>query len=135
MEQWANLAAWNICQRDAIALAYFAIRLELVYFMRQRRDLPFPAIVWAFVIFILGCGTTHVMEVVNALVPHDDEDNSLRLGNCCVSTDIRPRLPRAGARLSIDYVPLPTTRFCVTWECSEWMAERLRDRHEISPPA
>jgi hypothetical protein len=49
---------------SAIALAYFAIPLELVYFMRQRRDLPFPAIVWAFAIFILGCGTTHVMEVV-----------------------------------------------------------------------
>jgi len=53
----------------AIALAYFAIPLELVYFMRQRRDLPFPAIVWAFAIFILGCGTTHVMEVVTLWFP------------------------------------------------------------------
>ena len=54
---------------SAIALAYFAIPLELVYFMRQRRDLPFPAIVWVFAIFILGCGTTHVMEVVTLWFP------------------------------------------------------------------
>ena len=60
---------------------------------------------------------------------------SLPFRNCCVRTDIKPRLRRAGARPSIDYVPLPTTRFYVTWECPEWMAGRLRDRHEISPPA
>src|SRR6185437_3314984 len=48
----------------AIALAYFTIPLELLYFMRQRRDLPFPLVFSAFAIFILGCGATHLMDVI-----------------------------------------------------------------------
>jgi two-component system, cell cycle sensor histidine kinase and response regulator CckA len=54
---------------SAIAIAYYAIPLELLYFTRNRRDLPFPLIFIAFGVFILGCGTTHVMEVVTLWVP------------------------------------------------------------------
>lgn len=54
---------------SAIALAYYAIPLELLYFTRSRRDLPFPMVFIAFGVFILGCGTTHIMEVVTLWVP------------------------------------------------------------------
>jgi len=54
---------------SAIALAYYAIPLELLYFTRSRRDLPFPLVFIAFGVFILGCGTTHLMEVVTLWVP------------------------------------------------------------------
>ena len=53
----------------AIALAYFTIPLELLYFMRQRRDLPFPLVFSAFAIFILGCGATHLMDVITLWDP------------------------------------------------------------------
>ena len=46
-----------------IALAYFVIPVALVYFVRKRRDLPFHWVFFMFGIFILGCGTTHVMEL------------------------------------------------------------------------
>ena len=46
-----------------IALAYYAIPIEIAYFVRRRRDMPFPRIFWLFGAFILACGTTHLMEV------------------------------------------------------------------------
>lgn len=46
-----------------IALSYFVIPLALVYFVRKRRDLPFHWMFLMFGVFILGCGSTHVMEI------------------------------------------------------------------------
>ena len=46
-----------------IAVAYFSIPLTLVYFVRKRRDLPYPVLFLLFGAFIVACGTTHVMEV------------------------------------------------------------------------
>jgi protein-histidine pros-kinase len=47
-----------------IWLSYLAIPLVLVYFIRRRRDLPFPGIFWLFGAFIVLCGTTHLVEIV-----------------------------------------------------------------------
>src|SRR5690348_5492192 len=52
-----------------IALAYYAIPLEILYFASRRRDLPFPMVFVAFAVFILGCGTTHLMDVVTLFYP------------------------------------------------------------------
>jgi PAS domain S-box-containing protein len=46
-----------------IALAYFSIPITLVYFVRKRRDLPFHWMFLCFGLFIIACGSTHVMEV------------------------------------------------------------------------
>ena len=46
-----------------IGLAYYAIPLEMLYFMRRRRDLPFPLIFWLLGAFILACGTTHLFDL------------------------------------------------------------------------
>jgi signal transduction histidine kinase/CheY-like chemotaxis protein len=54
---------------SSIALAYYAIPLELLYFARRRRDLPFRLVFAAFGVFILGCGTTHLMEVITLWYP------------------------------------------------------------------
>jgi PAS domain S-box-containing protein len=48
-----------------IALSYFCILLGLVYLVRKRRDLPFNWIFWMFGLFIVSCGTTHLMEIWN----------------------------------------------------------------------
>ena len=47
-----------------IWLSYLAIPVVLIYFIRRRRDMPFPWIFWLFGAFIILCGTTHLMEVV-----------------------------------------------------------------------
>lgn len=61
---WKPGLVWLHVLSDAlIALAYFSIPLTLVYFIRKRRDLPFHWMFVSFGIFILACGTTHIMEV------------------------------------------------------------------------
>ena len=61
---WTPTLIWLHALSDGlIALAYFSIPLGLVYFVRRRRDLPYPAIFLMFGAFIVACGSTHVLEV------------------------------------------------------------------------
>ncbi|AWM37740.1 Phytochrome-like protein cph1 [Gemmata obscuriglobus] len=46
-----------------IWLAYVSIPLVLLYFTR-RRDLPFPRLFVLFALFILACGTTHLIDAL-----------------------------------------------------------------------
>ncbi|MFZ1121427.1 MAG: hypothetical protein WAN81_14470, partial [Candidatus Binataceae bacterium] len=61
---WQPEIVWLHATSDSlIALSYYLIPLVLIYFVRKRTDLPFNWIFVMFGIFILGCGTTHIMEV------------------------------------------------------------------------
>jgi len=46
-----------------ITLAYFSIPFTLVYFVRKRKDLQFHWMFLCFAVFIVACGTTHLMEI------------------------------------------------------------------------
>ena len=46
-----------------IALAYYSIPITLIYFVRQRQDIPYSEIIWLFSAFIIACGTTHLLGV------------------------------------------------------------------------
>jgi signal transduction histidine kinase len=52
-----------------IALAYYSIPLTLIYFVRKRRDLAFDWMFMCFAVFIIACGTTHLMEILNIWHP------------------------------------------------------------------
>ncbi|MEZ2322193.1 MAG: PAS domain-containing protein, partial [Microcoleus sp.] len=58
-----ELVGLHIVSDSAIAIAYYSIPMSLLYFVFQRKDLPFRNIFWLFGAFILSCGTTHVIEV------------------------------------------------------------------------
>jgi PAS domain S-box-containing protein len=61
---WDASIVWlHVLSDGLIALSYFCIPLALVYLARRRRDLPFNWIFWMFGLFIVGCGTTHGMEI------------------------------------------------------------------------
>ncbi len=61
---WNPAMLWLHVASDAlIALSYYCIPLGLIYLARRRQDLPFNMIFWMFGLFILGCGTTHLMEI------------------------------------------------------------------------
>jgi PAS domain S-box-containing protein len=63
---WNPGLVWLHVISDAlIALSYFAIPFILLWFMRKRRDLPFSWMFGLFGVFIVACGTTHVLEVWN----------------------------------------------------------------------
>lgn len=59
----ARLLALHVISDAAIALAYFSIPLILVFFIRKRGDLPFPAVFAMFGLFIVACGTNHLFDI------------------------------------------------------------------------
>ncbi len=58
-----GLVGLHVVSDSIIALAYYSIPLGLVYFVRKRRDLPFHWMFVMFAVFIIACGTTHLMEI------------------------------------------------------------------------
>lgn len=67
---WAEFHGWlHVCSDAAVFLAYMAIPLVLAYFVRRRRDLPFPRVFWMFVAFICSCGFTHLIEAIIFWMP------------------------------------------------------------------
>jgi signal transduction histidine kinase len=63
---WNPGLVWlHVISDSLIAAAYFAIPVVLVLFIRRRRDLPFSWMFVLFGVFIVACGSTHLMEVWN----------------------------------------------------------------------
>ena len=61
---WRSGLLWLQVVPDAlIGLSYYSIPLALAYFVSKRRDIPFGWTFWMFAVFILGCGTTHFVEI------------------------------------------------------------------------
>ena len=61
---WQPELVWLHLLSDVmIAIAYYSIPAMLVYFVRNREDVPFPNIFLLFGLFITTCGTTHLMAV------------------------------------------------------------------------
>lgn len=58
-----ELVLLHLISDTLIGLAYYSIPITLIYFVRKRQDLPFNWIFQLFGIFIVACGTTHLMEV------------------------------------------------------------------------
>src|SRR5262249_36869541 len=54
----------NVISDLSITLAYYLIPVVLFYFTRRRRDLTFNWIFVAFGVFILACGTTHLVGAI-----------------------------------------------------------------------
>jgi PAS domain S-box-containing protein len=63
---WDDAHGWlHILSDLAIFGAYTAIPLVIAFFViRKKQDIPFPRILWLFVIFIFACGTTHLIEAI-----------------------------------------------------------------------
>jgi signal transduction histidine kinase len=67
---WDPELIWLHVASDAvIAAAYFSIPVALSIFVSKRRDVDFGWIFWAFAIFIMACGFTHVLSIVTLWVP------------------------------------------------------------------
>ena len=63
---WTPGIVWlHVISDVLIALAYYSIPITLAWFVRRRRDIDFRWIFVCFAVFILACGTTHLMEIWN----------------------------------------------------------------------
>ena len=67
---WDPAVLWLSAASDIlISASYYAIPFLLFYFVRKRRDIAFNGIFVAFGMFILACGTTHLMGAVTIWHP------------------------------------------------------------------
>jgi two-component system, sensor histidine kinase and response regulator len=57
------LVALHLLSDALIAIAYFSIPIMLIYFVRQRRDIPFSKVFVLFGAFIILCGTGHLLDI------------------------------------------------------------------------
>jgi PAS domain S-box-containing protein len=83
---WEPGLLWLHVLSDAvIAIAYYTIPFALIYFLSRRQDLAFRGIFLLTGIFILACGTTHVMGVVTLWYPDYWLDGIIKLLTAAVS--------------------------------------------------
>ncbi len=62
---WSDFLGWlHITSDLATFAAYFAIPAVLLYFARQRQDIPFSRLFILFAAFIVACGTVHLIEAI-----------------------------------------------------------------------
>jgi two-component system sensor kinase FixL len=67
---WEPWLLWLHSVSDGvIALSYYSIPAALAYFAYKRKDLPFQGIFVLFVLFILACGTTHLLGAITLWEP------------------------------------------------------------------
>ena len=97
---WEPAVVWSYAISDGIiALAYLVIPLSLVRIVRSRKDFNYMWMVTLFAVFILGCGTTHVFDVINIWTPLYTLDAGVRIvtalasvGTAAMLLVITPRL-------------------------------------------
>jgi hypothetical protein len=59
---WNPGLVWlQVVSETLLSVSYFTIPFTLLWFVRQRRDLPFSWMFVAFGVFIVACGGTHVI--------------------------------------------------------------------------
>lgn len=106
---WEPYIMWSHAISDGvIALAYFTIPLSLVKIVRSRKDDNF-AYMWMvvlFAIFILGCGATHVMDVLNIWEPWYRLDSAIRIITALASIATAVLL----VRITPELIMLPSDR-------------------------
>jgi signal transduction histidine kinase len=62
---WSAGLGWmHIISDLVIFSAYMAIPLVILAYVRQRREVLFPAVFWIFCAFIFSCGTTHLLDAI-----------------------------------------------------------------------
>ena len=67
---WSPVLLWlHVISDLLITLAYYSIPLILLYFIRQRKDFPYPLLAAMFAGFIIACGTTHLLSAITIWIP------------------------------------------------------------------
>ena len=109
-----------------IALAYYSIPLMLLYFVRQRRDVPFKEVFILFSAFIIACGTTHLMAIWTLWHPVYWLSGILKaitaLISCYTAWALLPILPKALA------LPNPAQIEKINQE----LESQITERHQVA---
>lgn len=76
---WTPELLWTYLISDAtIGVAYYAIAIALLYFVKRRGNVRFHALYLSFALFIFACGTSHLVAIWTIWQPVYGLDASLR---------------------------------------------------------
>jgi diguanylate cyclase (GGDEF)-like protein/PAS domain S-box-containing protein len=82
-----------------IFLSYFSMPVALGYFAHKRQDFPYRWLLWLFSVFIMACGTTHLMGAIVLWEPMYALDALLKAVTAAISVVtaivLWPLLPHA----------------------------------------
>jgi signal transduction histidine kinase len=99
--EWSSSLIWLHNASDfLIWTAYLAIPVVLFRFAyRRREELPFRQVFWLFGLFIIACGTTHLMDIVLFYYPMYRLSGAVKLVTAAASWGtvmaLVPIIPRA----------------------------------------
>ena len=97
---WRPELVWlHVVSDSIIAISYFSIPFVLALFVTKRSDVAFGWVFWAFAIFILACGTTHVFGIWTLFYPDYALEGLVKAITAAASLftaiGLLPLLPRA----------------------------------------
>jgi signal transduction histidine kinase len=129
-----GLMRLHITSDALIGLAYIAIPISLLSFMRRRKDLPFNWMFLLFGVFIVACGATHLMELWTLWNPDTGSPGASRRSRrrlrfrprSCFTSSCRRQLP-CRARVSCKTPKIPWRRK----SSSEAVELELRQAHAL----
>jgi two-component system, cell cycle sensor histidine kinase and response regulator CckA len=127
---WTRPLLWLYIVSDSlITLSYYSIPIALIYFVRKRRDLPFRQVVLLFAVFIVACGTTHLMALWTLWSPLYWLDAAVKAVTAAVSVvtavALWPLIPRALA------LPSPAQLHAANLALQEEVRERNRAQEAL----
>ncbi|MDD5214190.1 MAG: PAS domain-containing protein [Methylococcales bacterium] len=83
---WNSTLLWlHVISDVLITLSYYSIPLSLAYFIRKRKDLPYAWLFTMGALFIVACGTTHLMSAVLIWIPLYWVDGILKAFTAAIS--------------------------------------------------
>lgn len=127
---WRPEIVWLHVVTDAvIANSYYSIPLALLYFIRRRTDLAYKWMFAMFAVFILACGTTHVMSVIAFWYPMYRLDGVTKLltalASIVTASMLWPLIPRAAA------LPSPAQLRRANHDLEQQIAVRLEAEEQL----
>ena len=117
-----GLIALHVVSDGLIAAAYYSIPLAIAVLLLRRRDVVFSWLAWLFALFIMACGTTHVMGIWTLWQPDYLADGLVKVVTAAASVMtaavLWPLLPRLVA------LPSPGVLLQANERLTQQIAER-----------
>ena len=67
---WNPVLLWlNIISDALIALSYYSLPISILYFIKKRGKIPYAWFLTICALFIIACGTTHLMHIILIWIP------------------------------------------------------------------
>ncbi len=83
---WEPGTLWtNVLGDGVTAFSYYLIPGMLIYFVNKRKDVQVNVLLIAFAVFIIACGTVHLLAIVNVWNPYYDISGYLKILMAAVS--------------------------------------------------